>query len=52
MTLKERWRAFLLPWIHKLMEICRNDPDVDYDDWKQMRKNYKDTVGKDYRKES
>ncbi len=52
LNLKERWRAFILPYIHKAMEWARSDPDTTYEDWKQICKNYKDTIGKDYERDS
>ena len=48
MTVKGRWKNFILPYIHKVMEWIRRDPDCSYDDWKKIKQNYKDTIGKDY----
>jgi hypothetical protein len=48
MTVKDRWKNFILPYIHKVMERIRHDPDCSYDDWKKIKQNYRDTVGKDY----
>ncbi len=48
MTVKDRWKNKVLPYIHKVMEWIRHDPDCSYDDWKKIKQNYKDTVGKDY----
>lgn len=46
--MKERWLNFILPYIHKMMESMRNDPDCSYDEWKQIKQNYKDAVGREY----
>lgn len=46
--IKERWLNFILPYMNKMMEWVRNDPDCSYDDWKQIKQNYKNSVGKDY----
>lgn len=46
--MKERWLNFILPHIHKWMESIRLDPECSYDEWKQIKQNYKDSIGREY----
>ena len=48
MNIKERWLNFIMPHIHRMMEWAKRDPDISYDDWLQLKKNYRDTVGREY----
>lgn len=47
-TFEQKWREFILPYIHRAIEILREDPDTSYDEWKFILKNYEDTVGHKY----
>ena len=46
--MKERLLNFILPYIHKMMESMRNDPNCSYNEWKQIKQHYKDVVGREY----
>jgi len=48
MSTANRWKAFILPYINKVMEFVRADSETSYEDWKKITKNYEDTVGKKY----
>ena len=46
--MRERWLNFILPHLNKLMEWVRDDPDFSYEEWKQIKQNYRDSVGIEY----
>lgn len=52
MNFRERWLSWILPYIHRAMEQVRNDPDTSYDEWRQIKQNYKEATGKDYERTS
>jgi hypothetical protein len=48
MRLDERWLNFVRPYINKLMNMAQRSSDISYEEWKELKQQYKETIGKDY----
>jgi hypothetical protein len=42
MNLADRFRQFMRPYLDKWMSIAQKDPDISYEDYKELRKIYKE----------
>jgi hypothetical protein len=48
MRLANWFRSKIIRLIHWAMEVCRRDPETTSDDWREIKRLYKATVGREY----